>query len=491
MVKKLILILVVWSCFSQSVFAVEKLPYITYNYNYRQDIVYTPAAYVPDGHISGLAAGVGDFKSPQGLCADEDGFVYVADTGNNRVVILAPNMNRTVDIIAEFDNGGRGDKLNAPTGVYVSASGKLYVADTNNKRVIAFSNDFTKPREVVQVIENPKSDILGDGFSFAPMKIAVDDADRVYCISRGAFQGLLLFESTGEFVGYYGTINVNISVREKFWRFVATKREAKNQQLFIPTEFTGIDVDSDGFVYASHLPTNTRGISPQSVRRLNPRGEDIIKKGINGNLGGDLQLGSGPSNFVDICVRGKGIYSVIDSRRGRVFTYDSEGNLLYIFGGLGSQAGTFKIPVAIAEQTGRFEERLLILDSARAEIEVFRPTEYGRLINEAVALRYDGNEELAITRWRNVLKYNENFELANTGIGKSYLSAGDNKQAMHYLRLGMSREYYSTAFRRYRNELLESSMAMIFTAAIGLILFLAVRRALHPKQEDEFDTWSE
>lgn len=53
---------------------------------------------------------------------------------------------------------------------------------------------------------------------------------------------------------------------------------------------------------------------------------------------------SGASRIIDVVVREKGIYSVIDSTRGRIFTYDHEGNLLYIFGGIGSQEGTFDTP---------------------------------------------------------------------------------------------------------------------------------------------------
>ena len=45
-------------------------------------------------------------------------------------------------------------------------------------------------------------------------------------------------------------------------------------------------------------------------------------------------------SWLPVVVRNQGIYSILDSVRGRIFTYDHEGNLLYIFGGLGSQEGT-------------------------------------------------------------------------------------------------------------------------------------------------------
>lgn len=121
--------------------------------------------------------------------------------------------------------------------------------------------------------------------------------------------------------------------------------------------------------------------------------------------------------------RGHGTYSLLDSRRGRIFTYDHEGNLLYIFGGIGSQAGTFLTPTAI-EQLG---SRLLVLDSQQGNLTVFAQTEYGSLINRAVALRFDGDETQAVPLWQEVLRLDEINELANTGIGKAYLSAGITK----------------------------------------------------------------
>ena len=56
----------------------------------------------------------------------------------------------------------------------------------------------------------------------------------------------MVFESNGQFIGFIGTIEVGISLWEKFWKRMATKEERSNQRLFIPTEFTGIDIDDDG-----------------------------------------------------------------------------------------------------------------------------------------------------------------------------------------------------------------------------------------------------
>ena len=134
-------------------------------------------------------------------------------------------------------------------------------------------------------------------------------------------------------------------------------------------------------------------------------------------------------------------------------------------GGIGSQAGTFQTPAAI-EQLGN---RLLVLDSQQGNLTIFAETEYGSLINQAVSLRYDGDESLAVPLWQEVLRLDEINELANTGIGKAYLSAGDNENAMLYLRRGMNREYYSVAFKRWRNERLRNNISWILSGIIAAV----------------------
>ncbi len=439
----------------------SSLPYDTYNYDYWDNIVHTPAAYVPNGSVTGISLDVGAFANPQDICVAPDGDLYVADTGNNRIVVVDGRTKTVSRIFTSFDNNGTEDTFNAPYGVCVSEDDLLYIADKENQRVVVLELDGT----FVKIVSDPESDVLDAGFVFKPLKISVDYAGRIYCIAQNMFQGIMVFETDGKFSGFFGTINVQLSLWEKFWKKIATKEERKNQTLYIATEFTGMDIDAGGFVYA----TNIDETGEQGVRRLNPRGEDVIKKGRNENVGGDIWITgtsqyAGPSQINDVVYRDNGIYSLLDRKRGRIFTYDHEGNLLYIFGGMGTQEGTFTTPVAIEQWGGE----LLVLDAANGTISRFAATEYGTLINQAVALRFDGDEALAVPMWERVLELDENNELANSGIGKAYLSAGENQLAMKYLRIGMNREYYSVAFKRYRSELLRTWMGPVLTGIVVL-----------------------
>lgn len=459
----------------------SSLPYDSYNYDYRENVHMTPAPYEPDGTVRGdkltyNGEPIGKFVTPQDLCKADNGDIYVADTGNNRIVVLNKDMTKVVNIITTFDNNGTEDSFNQPYGVCVSEKGQIYVADSQNRRVVVLNQDGT----LAKIVANPQSESLEAGYVFTPLKVTVDYADRIYVIAQNMFEGIMVFESNGNFSSFFGTIKVEISLWEKFWKRLATKEERAKQQLFIPTEFTGIDIDPDGFVYA----TNIDATGVQGVRRLNPRGEDVIKKGENKNVGGDLWIDgtteyAGPSQFTDVVYRQNGIYSCLDRKRGRIFTYDHEGNLLYIFGGLGTQEGTFSMPVAVEDIGGK----LVVLDATRGQIACFTVTEYGRLINEAVALRYDGDEAEAVALWQRVLELDENNELANTGIGKAYLTAGDYVNAMKYLKLGMNREYYSIAYRRYRNGILTENASYFLTGILILIVVYQVVKRIRKKKK--------
>lgn len=452
------------------------LPYTSYNYDYWGYIVYTPSPYEPDFSVLGQdltynGEPIGAFVTPQDLCVSQEGLIYLADTGNNRIVVMDSAMSEVKNIITTFDNAGTEDSFNQPYGVAVSESNQLYVADSQNHRVVVLNPDGSLAR----IVENPEAEVLDDGFVFVPLKVSVDYADRIYCVAQNMFEGIMVFETNGEFTGFFGTISVEITLWERFWRKLASKEERAKSQLYIPTEFTGIDVDPDGFVYASNIDSS----GEQGVRRLNPKGEDVIKKSENGTLGGDWDIDgttdySGPSQFVDVVYRDKGIYSCLDRKRGRIFTYDHEGNLLYIFGGLGTQEGTFTLPVAIEHVGGD----LLVLDATSAKVTYFKETEYGRLINEAVGLRYDGDETSAVELWQRVLLLDEDNELANTGIGKAYLTAGNYEEAMAYLKLGMARDYYSVAYKRYRNDVLTENVGVFLTVLLVLIVAFIVYRRL-------------
>jgi DNA-binding beta-propeller fold protein YncE len=92
---------------------------------------------IAGGRIRGFADGRGAaaaFDTPSHLAADREGFVYVADTGNDAIRAIGPDGEVTTLV-----RGG----LRGPVGVAVAPDGRLIVADTYNDRIVLVRRDGT------------------------------------------------------------------------------------------------------------------------------------------------------------------------------------------------------------------------------------------------------------------------------------------------------------------------------------------------------------
>ena len=152
----------------------QELPYDTYNYDSKRNIVFTPAAYVPEEVFFGRNLACGDFSGPKDMFITKGGTMYVADTGNNRIVVMNTQM-ELLRVIDSFDNQGETDTFKNPSGVYCDEEGTLYIADTDNMRIVILDAQGS----LVDIIRDPESDVLEEGFKFVPLKVSVDYAGRV------------------------------------------------------------------------------------------------------------------------------------------------------------------------------------------------------------------------------------------------------------------------------------------------------------------------
>lgn len=422
----------------------------------------SPIPYLPGDTIDGRQQGIGSFQAPSDLFVTNDGDIYVLDSGNGRIVVF----NRQWDVIRQiqaFDHEGKQDQLSNPQGIFVTDGGRIYIADTGNKRVV----ELTEEGQFVREIGAPQSDIIRTGFEYLPIKLAVDQADRIYVVGKGVFDGLMEFDADGDFSGFMGTNRVKFNAWDYFWKSISTREQRSKLAQFVPLEFNNLDMDKEGFLYT----TNTEINSGDPIKKLNSTGIDVLRREGYFPPRGDLFSEQG-SLLTDITVREHGVYSVLDAKRGRIFTYNEDGVLMYIFGQIGQQVGTFANPVAI-ESIG---DEILVLDQNMNRITRFQPTRFGSLTNAANAFYTAGKSDEAVAAWQELLKLDANNDAAYVGIGKALLRQGNNKEAMEYLELGYNRAYYSKAFGKYRKDLLRGNFGAIMTSVVVLLVACFVGR---------------
>lgn len=440
-------------------------PYQGYTYNEWGEPVPAPNGYIAESFITGAKAGSGDFKGPKDLFVDEENSeLYIVDSGNNRIVVLGADFTLK-RILAEFAGGNGIETLKNPTGVFVSKSGKVYVADRDNGRILV-SDRFGK---VIRIYGAPVSDLIPDDFVYYPEKIVVDRHGRMYVQAFGAFQGIMRLDSEGKFINFYGSNRVELTAKvmiDRIWKSILTREQKEAMEGFVPIEYSNMFIDSEDFIYACVKASEN---STYELKKLNPLGINILRSSRTiGYVYSNSDYGDHPvvydgetkidSTFVDICVDGEGFISALDSTRGKVFQYDEESNLMFVFGSLGDQKGTFKNPTSLVS----FNGKILVLDAVKNNITVFRLTWFGEQVRKASALYHNGFYMEAVEPWKEVLKHDSNYLLAYVGLGKAYFQMQDYRQAMYYFKLGYDKKGYSDAFKEYSIEYMRENFDTIF-----------------------------
>ena len=437
-------------------------PYFSYMYDYWTNFVPAPQAYLPDQVYDGSTLGVGALQNPLDLFVAPDRRVYLADTGNNRVIFMDRDY-KVLRVVTEFSDDTTTHRFNKPEGIFVTDSGEVYIADTGNGRIVVLDRDanflrIVGPPEAGEDIEGllPDNSSTDQESSLSPTLATCVIA---LMSMTGCSSSMLAASLPG-----IGAPRVAPTFWERFWSIVATEEQKERRALFLPIEYSNIDLDQKGLIMSV-----VKGVAQkESIKRLNQSGSDVlVRAGFYPPIGDMLDRSTSVSHFTDVAAREAGTYTVLDREYGRVFTYDALGNLLYVFGGLGDAAGLFRLPVAV-DSNGI---DLIVLDSA-GNFTVFKPTQYGRFIHAALMLYDQGMYDESTEMWKQVLKLNSNYDKAYSGIGQALLRQGDYEAAMAHFQLGQDRGGYSDAFGLFRESLIQERGGQFGTVVIVVILCL-------------------
>ena len=206
--------------------------------------------------------GKNQLKIPNGIAINQDGFVFIVDSGNHQILKFSSEGSHI------SSTGTKGEKLSEfqfPYGIAFSPSHDLYICDHNNFRIQVFTTDLKCSHAI------PTS---------CPYDIAFDREGKMYITDRKnhvirVFQnyrkikdigtqgskGGELLEPRGICIDRQGFIyvveetNCRVSVFETSGKFVTCFGGEGNQ----PGEFDspqGIAIDDDGFLYVCDMLNN-------------------------------------------------------------------------------------------------------------------------------------------------------------------------------------------------------------------------------------------
>ena len=440
------------------------------------DAVPSTNAYQVKVIIDETVMGTTRMNGPTDIFVDKQDRTFVLDAGNCRVLVLDANY-KCIKELKEFTY--KGESLTLAEGAqglfFRESNGLLYIADTGNDRIIVSDLD----GEVARIHLKPVDELLNPEDPFKPEKIIVDNMGIMYVTSGRVNTGALLIDSANNFLGFYGINKIKATAEillEYFWRSILT--DAQNAQsgvTFQPVEFNNLFWSDDRFVYAVS-PLNDSVES--AFVKLNALGKDVAPTKIDFSAYsnsaalealGEMGAGVRALRLEDVTVDDEGAISIVERSSGRIFQFDSNCNLLCVFGGKGYQKGSFTSPVSIESDT---KNNLLILDAGKNTVTVMEQTFYGQMIRNANRLYNEGRYEESIEPWQEVLRMNANYTQAYVGMGKAYMSMADYETAMEYFELGDAKAEYAEAKALLRERKIRENFALI--AAVVVILMVGV-----------------
>ena len=124
--------------------------YDTYTYSIDLEPLRSPTAYSAFTSYNSLKMGLTQkLSGARDLLTDDQENVYIADAGNNRIVVLNKYYSVIRILDSYVDEFGQKQTFNNPSGLYVTdpsltADGEsyIYVCDTNNCRVVVFDRSY-------------------------------------------------------------------------------------------------------------------------------------------------------------------------------------------------------------------------------------------------------------------------------------------------------------------------------------------------------------
>ena len=427
-------------------------PYKTYTVDGYGSVTETQTAYLPYETITKI--GDETLVTPTDFTLVNDEYIYILDSGNKRVVVS----DMKGEPVMTFGEG----TLVGPKGMYVTKDRIAYVADRDAGAVFVFDS----AGELVHTYTKPKEAMYGETQEFLPLKVVANKSGTLYVICESNTNGIVQLSPVegGTFLGYFGTNATKANLWTIIWRALLTDAQRAKMQSNVPATPDNMAIDDKGVIY-----TITRGEKLDTLKRLNIAGVNMIET----TDYPDIPAAVAPGNHDNVFVA---------TQTGFIYEYNNEGDLLFMFGG--SDDGKQRIGLSTkieAIQIG-LDDKIYVLDSEKAQIQVFEPTEFTSYLHNALYLFSKGRYEESKEPLGKVLEMNKLFTYANMAMGKALYKAGDYEGALEYAKIAKDNESYSDAFWELRNTWLRKNLTWIAIVIILIVICVIVVKILNKKK---------
>jgi len=471
------------------------VPYTTYTYDIDGAFVESPHAYVPDRTYSSTDMGLTvPLSSPSDITSDEDGNLYLSDPVNHRIVILNSDYTVNTTLKRFLNDQGVPDDFNAPRGLFIKDN-EIFICDTENNRIVVFRKTTDESGKITSVAFNriivaPESTAFPEGSVYKPIACAVDTAGRIYVVSSTTNLGIISMNAGGEFLGFLGAQKTSPSAFQVFWRMFQTKEQRSALESLVPTEYNNVSIDESGFVFAtissldkekvkSAIAAKSTSGDYAPVKKLNAQGIDVmLRTGFYPPSGevtvvNYMNIGEGAntdvSTIIDVALGESGMWTIVDGIRQRFYTYDRQGNLLFVYGDYGPQIGNNVAISAICYQKDKF----ISLDKNSNTMTVYKRTAYGEDLLAAIRNVEERNYDQSAIYWEKVLLRNSNFDEAYIGIADSHYRAGNYEKAQEYYAHAYDAEGYSKCYTKMRKDWIEKYIILIPVVIVVLCVAIS------------------
>jgi len=299
------------------------------------------------------------------IAAGPQGYLYVADSGNHRVVRFDAQGQSTEwgsNCILETGAGcvraegvelplGAG-QFNEPWGIAAGPSGHVYVADTWNHRIQVFDANGKflgqwGTGRLVDVGDDPSLRQSNPYGFYGPRGVAVDRQGNVYVTDTGNERVMV----------YQVSFGLDGSASTDFWYQWGSTGPETGQFL----EPVGIAVDAAGRVYvADTWNLRVQVFAPGSDGKVDPRPEATIQ------VTGWESDSRENKPYIAVDPGGRIYFTVPD--RSYVAVVNLSGKVLAVWGGYGTDLSSFTLPIGVAVDSAG---KVYVSDSGNGRVLTF------------------------------------------------------------------------------------------------------------------------